>query len=174
MGTNARVSSRSSAAGGSVGASEEPTPWLNDDQLAAWLSLVGLMVRLPAAIESQLQRDAGMGMVDYQVMAMLSRSPQRTVRMSALATMTNVSISRLSHLVTRMEKRGLLRREIDPGDGRFTNAILTDEGMRVLADAAPDHVAFVHRVVIDALTPERLRRLGQDAERILTRIEATT
>jgi len=167
MATNARASRPPGA--DSAG---EPGPWLNDDQLSAWLSLVALVVRLPAAIESQLQRDANLAMVEYQVMAMLSRSPGRTLRMSELATMTNVSISRLSHLVTRMEKRGLLTREADPADGRFTNVILSEEGQRVLTEAAPAHVTFVRQIVIDALTPERLRRLGQDAQRILTRVEA--
>jgi len=146
--------------------------WLSPEQLASWLSLVGLLVRLPAAIDSQLQRDANLGMVEYQVLAMLAKEPLRTLRMSVLATQTSTSISRLSHLVTRMERRELIRREPDAADGRFTNAVLTEEGMRVLAAAAPAHVAFVRNIVIDALTPERLRRLGQDAQRITTRIEA--
>ena len=56
-------------------------------------------------------------------------------------------------------------------DGRFTNASLTDKGMRTLESAAPDHVAHVRRLVIDNLSAERLRRLGQDAERIVQRID---
>jgi len=152
--------------------SDDAELWLDAEQLASWLSLVGLLVRLPAAIDSQLQRDANLGMVEYQVLAMLSRAPRRTLRMSVLAAQTSSSISRLSHLVTRMERRELIRREPDAADGRFTNAVLTEEGMRVLAEAAPAHVAFVRNIVIDALTPERLRRLGQDAQRIITRIEA--
>jgi DNA-binding MarR family transcriptional regulator len=146
--------------------------WLSAEQLESWLSLVGLLVRLPSAIDSQLQRDANLGMVEYQVLAMLAKEPRRTLRMSALAVQTSSSISRLSHLVTRLERRELIRREPDAADGRFTNAVLTEEGMRVLAEAAPAHVAFVRNIVIDALTPERLRRLGQDAQRIVTRIEA--
>ena len=152
--------------------SDDAGLWLSPEQLASWLSLVGLLVRLPAAIDSQLQRDANLGMVEYQVLAMLAKEPLRTLRMSVLATQTSTSISRLSHLVTRMERRELIRREPDAADGRFTNAVLTEEGMRVLAAAAPAHVAFVRNIVIDALTPERLRRLGQDAQRITTRIEA--
>ncbi|WP_445185127.1 MarR family winged helix-turn-helix transcriptional regulator [Pseudonocardia sp. Cha107L01] len=152
--------------------SDDAGSWLSAEQLTSWLSLVGLLVRLPAAIDSQLQRDANLGMVEYQVLAMLAKEPVRTLRMSVLAAQTGASISRLSHLVTRMERRELIRREPDAGDGRFTNAVLTDEGMRVLAEAAPAHVAFVRNIVIDALTPERLRRLGQDAQRIITRIEA--
>jgi DNA-binding MarR family transcriptional regulator len=152
--------------------SDDAELWLSADQLASWLSIVGLLVRLPAAIDSQLQRDASLGMVEYQVLAMLAKEPRRTLRMSVLAAQTSTSISRLSHLVTRMERRELIRREPDETDGRFTNAVLTGEGMRVLAEAAPAHVAFVRSIVIDALTPERLRRLGQDAQRIVTRIEA--
>jgi len=146
--------------------------WLSAEQLESWLSLVGLLVRLPSAIDSQLQRDANLGMVEYQVLAMLAKEPRRTLRMSALAAQASSSISRLSHLVSRLERRELIRREPDAADGRFTNAVLTEEGMRVLAEAAPAHVAFVRNIVIDALTPERLRRLGQDAQRIVTRIEA--
>jgi DNA-binding MarR family transcriptional regulator len=155
-----------------AGEADDAGLWLNAEQLASWLSLVGLLVRLPAAIDSQLQLTANLGMVEYQVLAMLADAPRRTLRMSVLAAQTSTSISRLSHLVTRMQRRELIRREPDATDGRFTNAVLTEEGMRVLAEAAPAHVAFVRKIVIDALTPERLRRLGQDAQRIVTRIEA--
>jgi DNA-binding MarR family transcriptional regulator len=104
---------------------------------------------------------------------MLSQSPRRTMRMSSLAEVTNASLSRLSHLVKRLEGRGLVCREPDPADGRFTNAILTDEGLRTLTDAAPGHVAHVRSLVIDVLSPEQLRRLGRDADRIMARIDTS-
>ena len=88
-----------------------------------------------------------------------------------LAEVTNSSLSRLSHLVTRLEGRGLVRREPDPADGRFTNAILTGNGFRALTDAAPGHVAHVRSLVIDVLSPEQLRRLGCAADRIMSRID---
>src|SRR5260370_14162748 len=105
--------------------------------------------------------------------AMLSRSPERSMRMSSLAEVTNAALSRLSHLVERMEGRGLVRREPDPADGRFTNAILTDEGFQALAEAAPGHVAHVRSLVIDVLSPEQLRRMGLAADRIMSRIDAS-
>ncbi len=64
-----------------------------------------------------------------------------------------------------------MRREPDPADGRFINAILTDKGFQVLAEAAPGHVAQVRSLVIDVLSPEQLRRLGSFADRIMSRID---
>jgi DNA-binding MarR family transcriptional regulator len=129
------------------------------------------MTWLPWSIDQQLQRESNLQMVEYQVLAALSSSPGRTVRMSSLAGITNTSLSRLSHLFDRLEKRGLVRREADPSDGRFTNGILTDVGFATLAEAAPGHVAHVRSLVIDVLTPEQLRRLGRDAARIMARID---
>jgi DNA-binding MarR family transcriptional regulator len=146
--------------------------WLAPEQLDSWLSVVRLMTRLPWAIDSDLQRQAGLSMIEYMTMAILSKSPQRTMRMSGLAEQTSSSLSRLSHVVKRMEARGWLRREADAADGRFTNAILTPDGMRKLESAAPAHVATVRRLVVDNLSPERLRRLAQDAERIVGRIDS--
>ena len=148
-----------------------PPRWLTDTEVSSWLSVVRLFTWLPWSIDQQLRRDAGLGMVEYQVLAMLSESPRRTMRMSSLAEVTNASLSRLSHLVKRLEDRGLVRREPDRVDGRFTNAILTDDGFRTLAEAAPAHVAHVRALVIDVLSPEQLRRLGLAADRIMSRID---
>ena len=159
-----------SAAGGE----KSPVEWLSADELQSWLAVVRLMNWLPWSIDQQLQRESGLAMVEYQVLAMLSEQPRRTMRMSSLADVTNASLSRLSRVVTRLEDRGLVRREADPTDGRFTNAILTDDGHLTIVDAAPSHVAHVRRVVIDALSSEQLRRLGRDAERIMARIDRPT
>lgn len=146
--------------------------WLTQSQLDSWLSVVRLITRLPWAIDGQLQRDAGLSMVEYMAMAMLSQSPEWTMRMSDLAEETSSSLSRLSHLVKRLEGRGYVRREPDRADGRFTNAILLPAGMRKLESAAPGHVAYVRQLVIDNLSNERLRRMGQDADRIVQRIHS--
>jgi len=155
------------------GDEKPPVKWLTAAEVDSWLSVVRLMTRLPWSIDQQLQRDSNLGMVEYQVLAMLSNRPGWTMRMSALAEVTNASLSRLSHLVKRLEARGLVRREPDPSDGRFTNAILTDEGFRTLADAAPGHVAHVRSLVIDVLSPEQLRRLGLTADRVMSRIDTS-
>ncbi len=109
--------------------SDEPeVKWLTPEELDSWLSVVRLMTWLPWSIDQQLQRDSRLGMVEYQVLAMLSESRERTRRMSSLAEVTNASLSRLSRVVKRLEERGLVRREPDRTDGRFTNAILTETG----------------------------------------------
>jgi DNA-binding MarR family transcriptional regulator len=155
------------------GTDEAGVKWLTAEELDSWLAVVRLMTWLPWSIDQQLQRDSKLGMVEYQVLAMLSESPERTRRMSSLAEVTNASLSRLSRVVTRLEERGLVRRETDPKDGRFTNAILTEDGLQTLAAAAPGHVAHVRSLVIDLLSPERLRTLGRDADRILSRIDTS-
>ena len=146
--------------------------WLTPGQLASWLSVARLFTRLPWAIDAQLQRDADLSMIEYMAMAMLVKAPERTLRMSDLAELTSSSLSRLSHLIKRLESRGYVRREPDPDDGRFTNAILLPAGLSKLESAAPGHVAYVRQLVIDNLSPERLRRLGQDADRIVGRIDS--
>src|SRR5207237_459274 len=123
--------------GAHQGPEKPPVNWLTTAELDSWLSVVRLISWLPWSIDQQLRRDSNLGMVEYQVMARLSQSPERTLRMSLLADLANASLSRLSHLVKRLEERGLVRREPDPADGRFTNAILTDQGFQTLAAAAP-------------------------------------
>jgi DNA-binding MarR family transcriptional regulator len=156
----------------SPSADERAELWLTPDQLASWLAVVRLITRLPWAMDAQLQRDADLSMIEYMVMAMLAKSPERTMRMSDLAELASSSLSRLSHLIKRLESRGYVRREADPADGRFTNAILLPAGMSKMESAAPGHVAYVRQLVIDNLSPERLRRLGQDADRIVRRIDS--
>jgi DNA-binding MarR family transcriptional regulator len=159
--------------GARPGAEEPAVKWLTAAEVSSWLSVVRLMTWLPWSIDQQLRRDSGLGMVEYQVLAMLSEAPERTMRMSSLAEVTNASLSRLSHLFKRLEDRGLVRREPDPADGRFTHAILTGKGLQTLAEAAPGHVAHVRSLVIDVLSAEQLRRLGIAADRIMSRIDTS-
>ena len=153
-------------------AGERAEAWLTPDQLASWLSVVRLITRLPWALDAHMQRSADLSMTEYLAMAMLAKAPRQTMRMSDLAELTNSSLSRLSHLVKRLEGQGYVRREADAADGRCTNAILLPAGVAKLESAAPAHVAHVRQLVIDNLSPERLRRLGQDADRIVQRIDS--
>src|SRR4051812_28037713 len=110
--------------------------WLRPDELAVWMKLSVLLFRLPQQLDAQLQRDAGLSWFEYLVLAGLSEAPDRTLRMSRLAVLTNGSLSRLSHGVTRLERRGWGGRGPCPADGRDTHATLTD-ARRVKAGATP-------------------------------------
>jgi len=145
--------------------------WLDDEQQSSWRALAAVTVQLRWALECQLQQDAGLSFIEYHALARLSENPGHTMRMSELAEVTNASLSRLSHLIKRLELRNLVRREPDPDDGRYTNAILTPAGLRLLTASAPAHVAKVRELVIDALSPAELRQLRTASERILQRIE---
>jgi DNA-binding MarR family transcriptional regulator len=144
--------------------------WLDDKQLEAWLRFSGVLIQLPAELDGEMQRQAGLTNFEYGVMAGLSESPDRTMRISTLAEYARGSLSRMSHLLKRLESRGWIRRELDPRDGRYTNAILTDAGYAKVVATAPGHVELVRRLVIDALTPTQLRQLGEISVRLLRRL----
>lgn len=144
---------------------------LSRDELAAWVRLVSVMELLPGVLDSQLRRDSGLMHFEYMVLAMLSESPKRTLRMSALAAQTNSTPPRLSHVVKRLEDRGLVQRFTCPEDGRATNARLTDAGWRTVREAAPGHAATVRANVLDALTQDQVHQLTGITEAILGRLD---
>ena len=98
--------------------SDEPV-WLDAQERAVWLSLTGVMFRLPAALDTQLQREAGLTYFEYLVLAIVSEQDGHVLRMSELARVTSASLSRLSHVAKRLESAGLLRREQDADDRRL-------------------------------------------------------
>jgi len=152
---------------------EDETHWLTDDEQKAWLALASVLIRLPHALDAQLVRDASLSHFEYAVLSGLSQAPQKTLRMSDLSGVTEGSLPRLSQVVARLEKRGLVRRTPDPADGRYTLAILTAEGWEKVVDAAPGHAAEVRRLVFDALTRRQVGQLGDISRRIMRRIDPT-
>ena len=148
-----------------------PARWLTAAEEQTWRNVASVLLRLPWALECQLQRDADLSFIEYHALARLSETPGHTRRMSELAGLTHASLSRLSHMIKRMEARGFVRREPDPTDGRYTNAVLTRAGHEHLLASAPAHVATVRQLVIDDLTTTELRHLHDAAERILRRLD---
>ncbi|WP_460624120.1 MarR family winged helix-turn-helix transcriptional regulator [Kineococcus endophyticus] len=146
--------------------------WLDPQEQAAWRRIVGLMTALPTALDGQLQRDSGLTHFEYWVLSALSEAPDRTLRMGCLAGSAHGSLSRLSHVAGRLERRGLLARRPDPDDGRSTLATLTDAGWDVVSGAAPGHVAAVRRLVFDPLTPEQTQLLAEIGDRVRRSVEA--
>jgi DNA-binding MarR family transcriptional regulator len=149
------------------------TRWLTDDELASWFPLAGVMLRLGPTLDSQLQRDSELTHFDYLCLAMLSEEEDWTTTMSTLALRTNASLSRLSHVISKLEKRGWVARSRSETSGRVKMVTMTDAGYAVLVDAAPGHVEFVHSLVYDGLTPDDVENLRRLMTHILDRIEAS-
>lgn len=141
--------------------------WLSDEQQAAWRHFIALLIRFPAALDAELQKDAGITQFDYLVLSGLSEAPNRTLRMSELAATASSSLSRLSHVVSRLEAKGWVRRVPCPGDGRFINAVLTEEGWQKVVATAPGHVTAVRELLINILTREEIAQLGAISEKVL-------
>ncbi len=148
---------------------DEPR-WLSTEQTGAWIALAALTTALPAALDAQLRRDAGISHTEYQVLSWLSMNQDRTGRMSEIAALANVSLSHLSRIASRLEDRGWLERRTDPEDGRVTLATLTGAGWAAVVDAAPGHVEEVRRLVFDPLTGSQVAQLRAIAERILSAV----
>ena len=147
------------------------TRWLDDTEMTAWLRLAAVLELLPGVLDSQLRRDAELTHYEYFVMAMLSEAPKRTLRMTALAQRTNATLPRLSHVVKRLEDRGIVERFPCPEDARATNARLTAAGWNKIRATAPGHVATVREHIIDVLTPEQLAQLADITGAILKSVD---
>jgi DNA-binding MarR family transcriptional regulator len=145
--------------------------WLDETEQHAWRRLAAVLLKLPSELERQLQRDAGMSHFEYWVIALLSEAPDRTLRLSQLAAQANASLSRLSHVVTRLEERGWVTRQPCPDDARATLAVLTETGWRQVVAAAPGHVETVRRLVFDALDRDDVGELARLCDAVLDRID---
>jgi DNA-binding MarR family transcriptional regulator len=137
--------------------------WLTPVEHDAWMALAEVLFRLPAGLESQLQRDADLAMADYMVLVMLSERDGHCMRMSELATSASTSQSRLSRIVARLEAAGYVTREMAADDRRAVIATLTEPGLAKLVAAAPGHVAQVRKLIFDRLTPAQVSALTEVA-----------
>jgi DNA-binding MarR family transcriptional regulator len=147
------------------------TRWLDEQERAAWLALMSVLIKLPTALDAQLQREFGLSHFEYSVLAGLSEAPGRSLRMSVLAALADGSLPRLSQVIGRLERRRLVQRTPDPQDGRYTLAVLTGEGFDLVVRAAPGHVETVRTLVFDPLTKPQPRQLSDICIRILRAID---
>ena len=141
--------------------------WLTDEQQHTWRRFVEVLVRVPAALETQLQRDAGLTHMGYFVLSALSEQPDRRLAMSKLAKQVSASLSRLSHVVARLEAQGWVRRERDPEDGRVQIAVLTEAGFAKVVESAPGHAEAVQQLIFDRLSAAQMRQLAKLADALV-------
>jgi DNA-binding MarR family transcriptional regulator len=139
---------------------------LAGDDLATWSALATVLEWLPAALDAQLVRDAGITHFEYGILYALAHADGRTLRMSVLAGYANSSLSRLSRATTRLERRGWVARSTDPEDGRYTLATLSEAGQNKVDEATPGHEATVNRLVLDTLTKTQAKQLREISTRI--------
>ena len=149
----------------------DDTRWLTADQLRAWKKFVAVVEVLPGVLDSQLQRDADLTHFEYFTMAMLSEAPDRILRMTSLASATNSTLPRLSHVVSRLEKRGYIERTPCEEDRRATNATLTEAGWQKVVETAPGHVDTVRENVIEPLTAADVDDLDRIMRKVLRTID---
>lgn len=142
-------------------------PWLDEPQLRAWTTMAVLLEVLPSAIDAQLRRDADLNRFEYTLLAMLSEEDDHTLVMSDLARVAFGSLSRLSHAVTRLEKRGLVERQAGSGGRRHTVVRLTAAGHETIVGLAPRHVAEVRRRFVDPLSADELATLTRLAGKLV-------
>lgn len=145
--------------------------WLSEDQQRAWVKFIAVVELLPGVLDSQLQRDADLTHFEYFTLAMLSEAPLRVFRMTELASATNASLPRLSHVVSRLEKRGYIERRPCADDRRATNAHLTDAGWEKVVATAPGHAGTVRENVIDPLTAADVTDLNRIMDKMLVMID---
>jgi DNA-binding MarR family transcriptional regulator len=129
--------------------------WLTDEEQQAWRATVHLSQLLMRQLDRDLT-EYGLNGRDYEILVELSEAPDQRLRMTDLADATSQSRSRLSHQISRMEQRGLVRRDDCEGDKRGTFAVLTDGGAKAIERAAPSHVENVRRHFVDRLTTHQL------------------
>ncbi|MCW2832064.1 MAG: slyA [Nocardioides sp.] len=149
---------------------DEPR-WLTPDQEQLWRRWLRLNALLPAVLHRELQADADLSLPDFDVLVQLTDGPEGRVRVSELARGLNWERSRVSHHITRMERRGLVSREGCRDDGRGAWVALTGAGRTAIEQAAPGHVATVRRVLFDVLTHDELAVMTRVVDKVLAGLE---
>ncbi len=146
------------------------TKWLNPMEQRAWRTVIALTTRLPAALDTQLQRESGITHFEYFVMTLLSEEPGHRLQLSELARKANASLSRLSHVVSKLERLGWAQRATMAGR-RGAQAVLTDAGYQKVTEAAPGYLDTVRGLVFDGLDEERTRELLELGEILVAQME---
>ncbi len=146
--------------------------WLDEQESDAWRAVRDLGQPLWTVLGRDLQSRSGLSMADYHVLVQLSAQPDGTLGYRELIEATGWEKSRLSHQLTRMERRELLWRRECLDDARSADIILTATGRAAIEQAAPGHLAAVRRLLIDLLSADEVRTLADIGRRVRAAMEA--
>jgi DNA-binding MarR family transcriptional regulator len=145
--------------------------WLDEREQRAWRAFTRMHRRLFAAVQRDLQREAGLSGPDYAVLTGLSEAPGGTLRAHQLAALAGWEKSRLSHHLTRMAQRGLIERRTCSEDARYADIVLTEAGREAIVAAAPRHVSRIREWFIEAMTPAELEAFAAACDAVSTRLD---
>ena len=145
--------------------------WLTAEEQRVWRRWMTLNAQLSATLQRELQDDAGLSTQDYEVLVHLTDNPEGRMRVTDLARLMQWERSRVSHHVTRMERRRLVQRVECAEDGRGAFVVITPQGRAAIEQAAPGHVNTVRRLVFDALSPEEVDSFGAIIEKALAQLD---
>lgn len=145
-------------------------PAVSPDEWQAWRSVFSMQRTLERALERTLQDGADISTPDYEILLALFEAPGRRMRARELGERLDWEKSRVSHQVTRMEKRGLVERTLCDTDGRGTWIGLTPDGSRAVLGAMREHAASMRRYFFDVVTPEELDVMSAASRRVLDTI----
>src|SRR3954453_1177582 len=129
---------------------------LNETEQRSWRTFIESSWALHTHLEDELRAATGLSMNDYHVLVVLSEAPERRLRMGELAGRLVFSPSRVTYQISSMVRRGLVRKQSCPEDGRGQEAVLTDEGLAALEAAAPLHLITVRDSFVDRLDADEL------------------
>jgi DNA-binding MarR family transcriptional regulator len=146
-------------------------PRMDELESRAWLALVWTAELLPAALDAQLQAEAGMTHFEFMVLSTLQQTPGSELQTKELAASVNATMPRLSRVVGKLTERGLVERTAGEGDARIVNVRLTSAGRRQLVRAVPEHIALVKDLVIDRLEPDQLHALVDALQPLVGRLD---
>ena len=149
-----------------AGEPPEPDPF-TAEEFGAWRGMLRIHSAVFRELDRQLLAEHGFGIDSYGVLVTLVSSPAHTMPIGELGQRRNLSPSGISRSVDRLAKLGLLKRNVNPEDGRSLLVGLTPDGIRHLRDAQVTHHRIVRQMLLSHLDDRDLKRLGETWEKAM-------
>jgi DNA-binding MarR family transcriptional regulator len=145
--------------------------WLDAREQSAWRAYLAMNAKLTARLNREMQDQSGISIADFSVLVQLSEHVDARMRVLELARALGWEKSRLSHQLTRMQRRGLVERSNCSEDRRGAFVVLTESGRATVEAAAPRHVDSVRRYLFDSLSPEQVSTLAEISKTVVGLID---
>ncbi len=138
----------------------------------AWATeLIRLEIAVWDRVDARLRESHDLPLAFFETLLFISRAPRGSMRVGDLAQALRVTVGGTSKLVDRIEKTGLIARELDPDDRRASHLVLTPAGKRKLTAALKTYEAEVGSILGGALRSEEQRQMSDYVSRLLKAID---